>query len=248
MSAGTPKTIAVFGAGPALGLAVARRFGREGFRAALVSRTAARLDELVATLAAEGVEAAAFPADLADPAQAEAAVDAIERRFGTVDVLEYSPGGLSLGFAPTPITETGPAELRGPIDLFLNTPVGLARRVLPGMLERGEGTLLFSQGTSGRHPLPMLGNVGTAMAAMRHHVLTLNAALAGTGVYTGLLSIGGGIAGSEVHALMDGAASSSDGPALPEVEILDPADLAGLLWDLHLKRDRTEETAGNFGV
>ena len=248
MTAATSPTIAVFGAGPAFGLAVARRFGREGFRVALVSRTAARLEELAATLAAEGIEAAGFPADLGDPGRAEAAVDAIESRFGTIDVLEYSPGGLSLGFTPTPITETGPAELRGPLDLFLNTPVGLVRRLLPGMLERGSGTLLISQGTSGRHPIPMLGNMGTAMAGMRQYVLALNTALAGTGVYAGLLSIGGGIVGSEVHAVLNNASADVPQVGEPEVALVEPADLAGLLWDMYLRRDRAEETAGNVGV
>ena len=38
------KTIAVFGVGPGMGRAVARRFGREGFQVALVARNQTRLD------------------------------------------------------------------------------------------------------------------------------------------------------------------------------------------------------------
>ncbi|KND37998.1 SDR family NAD(P)-dependent oxidoreductase, partial [Streptomyces stelliscabiei] len=56
--------IAVIGAGPGLGLSIARRFGREGFQVALVSRTQDKLDALAARLAAEGIEAAGFAADV----------------------------------------------------------------------------------------------------------------------------------------------------------------------------------------
>jgi len=53
------KVIALFGAGTGLGVSVARRFGREGFRVALVARRKERLDALVADLADGGIEAAA---------------------------------------------------------------------------------------------------------------------------------------------------------------------------------------------
>jgi NAD(P)-dependent dehydrogenase (short-subunit alcohol dehydrogenase family) len=43
--------IAIVGAGPGLGLSIARRFGREGFAVALISRTQSRLDEMAAGLA-----------------------------------------------------------------------------------------------------------------------------------------------------------------------------------------------------
>ncbi|WP_329520074.1 SDR family NAD(P)-dependent oxidoreductase [Spirillospora sp. NBC_01491] len=239
------KTIAVFGAGSALGLSIARRFGREGFGVALVARDRARLDGLAATLAAEGVQAAAFAADLTDAAATAAAVDAIEARFGRIDVLEYGPGGLNLGFAPGPVTEIGPEELRTPLELFLLAPVGLVRRVLPGMIERGDGALLFTQGASAKYPIPFMGDIGTAMAAMRHYILTLSAGLEGTGVHAGTLTIGAGIKGSDVHRLLE--SDSYDGPRPEGLDLVDPAVLADVYWDMYVKRDRVEEVAGNFG-
>ena len=58
------KTIALFGAGTGLGTSLARRFGSAGYRVALVARRAAALEQLVTDLARDGIEAAAFPADL----------------------------------------------------------------------------------------------------------------------------------------------------------------------------------------
>jgi short-subunit dehydrogenase len=71
------KVLAVLGAGTGLGVSVAQRFGREGFRVALVARRKDRLDALVEKLAGEGVEAAAFAADLSEPAEVPALIAAI---------------------------------------------------------------------------------------------------------------------------------------------------------------------------
>ncbi|MGP4104750.1 hypothetical protein [Nonomuraea sp. KM90] len=62
------EVIAVFGAGIAARRLRARRFGRENFRVALAARRKDRLDAPVEQLAGEGIEAAAFTADLAEPA------------------------------------------------------------------------------------------------------------------------------------------------------------------------------------
>ncbi|MHB9863566.1 hypothetical protein [Streptomyces sp. YIM S03343] len=53
----------------------------------------ARLDALAAQHADEGIEAAAFPADLSDPAWLPPLVDAIRGSFGRIDGVEYTPIG-----------------------------------------------------------------------------------------------------------------------------------------------------------
>ena len=84
-------TIAIVGAGPGLGLAIARIFGSRGFDVALISRSREKLASLVAELAEDGITAAAFPADVRDrPALTQALADAASR-FGRIDVLEFSP-------------------------------------------------------------------------------------------------------------------------------------------------------------
>ena len=80
------KTIAIFGAGTGLGASLATRFGREGYRVALVARRAAPLEERVAELTRAGIEVAAFPADLTNLDSIPALVRSIEARFGAIDV------------------------------------------------------------------------------------------------------------------------------------------------------------------
>jgi NADP-dependent 3-hydroxy acid dehydrogenase YdfG len=228
------KTIAIIGAGPALGLAVARRFGREDFQVALVARGQGHLDTLTAELARDGVTAAGFPADFTDREATLAAVDSIEARFGPIDVLDYHPGGDGDWQRRAP--EIDVANAAALLGVTILTPVALVRRVLPGMLERGDGALLFAQGGAAKYPVPHLASAGLAQAGLRNYVHTLHADLAPKNVYAGTLLIGALIEGSAAHR---NAAAWADGDrSLP---VVTAADLADHLWDMYLKRDRPED-------
>src|SRR3954451_10160383 len=85
------SSIVIVGAGPNLGLAIARRFGREGLAVGLVSRDQAKLDGLVEQLEAEGIQAAGGAVDIREPGALAGAIGALADRLGAVEVLEYSP-------------------------------------------------------------------------------------------------------------------------------------------------------------
>ncbi|MEU6373591.1 SDR family NAD(P)-dependent oxidoreductase [Streptomyces sp. NPDC046909] len=240
------KVIAVLGAGTGLGVSLAHRFGREGFRVALVARRTDRLEKLVGELAERGVEAAAFPADLSDPAQVPALIGAIRARFGRIDVVEYGPIGTDVAF--TPATRLDAATLEKLTRLLLLTPVEVFRTVLPELTERGDGALLLTNGASAAHPYPQMSGPGPAMAGARNYVHTLHAELDGTGVYAGTLTIGRMIARSEGAEALgvpgDGVpAGKLELPGGLEVEVVDPDVLADHYWDMYTRRDRVEQTA-----
>ncbi|MDJ1132901.1 SDR family NAD(P)-dependent oxidoreductase [Streptomyces iconiensis] len=230
------KVIAVFGAGTGLGVSVARRFGREGFRVALVARRKDRLDALVEVLAGEGIEAVAFSADLSKPAEVPALVGAIRDRFGRIDVVEYGPISGEQGF--TPAAELDAATLQDLSPILLFTPVEVVRAVLPEWTERGEGAFLLAQGYSAAQPMPHLSGLGPVMAATRNYLYSLNAELADSGIYVGALTIASLIARSEVSAAAQAAFESADGPQFP---VADPDDLAEDYWNMYTKRDRVEQ-------
>jgi short-subunit dehydrogenase len=225
------KTIAIFGAGPGLGMAVAQRFGREGFRVALVARDASRLASMAGDLAAGGVEAAGFAADLTDQTAAQRAVDGIQDRFGAVDVLVYGPTpGEHLRRSPSELDVAAVARL---LDLYVLTPVALVGRVLPGMLERGDGGLLFAMGAAAKYPMPSFAG-GMALSSLRNYALALNAELGPRNVYAGTLVIG---------ALIEGSAAARNPSAWGngQVPVVAAGDLAGRCWDMYARRDRAEE-------
>ncbi|WP_186308383.1 SDR family NAD(P)-dependent oxidoreductase [Paraburkholderia sp. BCC1885] len=76
------KTIVIVGAGPRLGLAIAKRFGREGYRAVLIARRAEPLATMTATLGEEGIEAKGYVADVTDEESLERAFMQINRVSG----------------------------------------------------------------------------------------------------------------------------------------------------------------------
>lgn len=236
------KTIAIFGAGPALGLSIARRFSRERYQVALVARRQESLDELAAALPA--AQTATFRADLLDPAQLTAAVAAIEERFGHIDVAVWSPGGLDQ--PRVEVLDIDPDELPGQLGLLLLAPIRLAGLLLPGMRKRDDGAILYASGTSALAPVPQLGNVGIALAGMRNYVLAANIALSGEGVYLGVVPIGGLIKNSAAEAAVLNAPAQFEGFDMDALKLttLDPDDIAEVFWDLNLKRDRAEEVVG----
>ncbi|MFL5828153.1 MAG: SDR family oxidoreductase [Thermoleophilaceae bacterium] len=97
------KTLALVGAGPGLGLALAKRFGAAGFQVALLARNPDKLDQLVAELGELGVTARPYVADVTDRPGLTAALAQVESDFGAIDVLEYSPvPGVALCPPPKP--------------------------------------------------------------------------------------------------------------------------------------------------
>ncbi|MEQ1897556.1 MAG: SDR family NAD(P)-dependent oxidoreductase [Vicinamibacterales bacterium] len=212
------QTLVIVGTGPGLGLSIARRFGREGFRVGLIARRQTVLDECAGRLVSEGIEAAAFTADAAQPDQLTAALTQAERRLGAIDALEFSP--MPFTSMPT-FTAAGTTveDLMHHIRVQTIGAMVAARHVLPGMIERKRGTLIFTTGISAVMPLPLLTPVGMAMSAVRNYARCLHQELAPTGVYAGTVSIGTGIR-----------------PGTPG----DPDIIAELYWQLHVTRDRAD--------
>lgn len=96
------RTILVTGS-TGIAAAGARRFGAEGARVFVTSRTEAHCRALASELAAAGVEAEARPADLEDEGQVEDAVAAAHARFGRLDGLFGVAGGSGRRFGDGPV-------------------------------------------------------------------------------------------------------------------------------------------------
>lgn len=226
------KTIAIFGAGTGLGTSVAARFGREGYRVALVARRASSLEELAAELAKAGVEAQSFPFDLTDIAGIPAFVRSIEDKLGPIDVAMYAPVTSEVGFVPA--LDLDAAKLRPLSELLLFAPIEVARAVVPGMLARGDGAFVLGGGLTAVHTMPGMSGVGPVMAAARNFIFTLNAETKDRGVYAGTVTIGALIERSAGHRIMT---ASGQPIAFP---VISPDSIADEIWSLVTNRDRVE--------
>lgn len=227
------KTIAIFGAGTGLGASLATRFGREGYRVALVARRPAPLDERVAELGRASIEAAAFPADLTNLDGIPALVRSIEARFGSIDVAVYQPVG-HVGFVPA--VDLDAAKLQPMATIFTFSPIEVSHAVLPGMLARGDGAIVIVGGLTAVVPMAQLSGVGPMMAAARNYIFSLNAEVAPKGVYAGAVNIGAVIDGSAGFRAMTSGGATLD----PRYPLINPDDVAQELWTLVTKRDRVE--------
>jgi NADP-dependent 3-hydroxy acid dehydrogenase YdfG len=221
-------TIALVAAGERLGLSLGKVFGGHGFEVALIARSKERLRTLTRKLAADGVTAAGFPADVTDRSALAAAMDSAAGRFGGISVLHYSsPGaGTTETLRNTGALDVTVDNLRPQVECVCYGAITATHAVLPAMLAAGTGTLLYTTGGSSVTPAPVFVSAGMAGAALRKWVLTLNGALAGRGVYAGHVAIGTWIAGT---------------PGAPEgAPLKKPDDIARLYWDLHTGRAAVE--------
>ncbi|SFH21982.1 SDR family NAD(P)-dependent oxidoreductase [Streptomyces mirabilis] len=219
-------TLAIVGAGPGMGLAIARTFGNRGFGIALIARTKEKLQTLADQLGQEGIKAAAFPADVMDRASLTTALDAATAHFGGIDVLEYSPAPHSPvpGLAMAAASEVTVDNLQPQIEYTLYGAVAAAQAILPAMRKAGAGTLLFTTGGGSVSPVPAFGNVNAAAAALRNWVINLHNELADTGVHA-------------AHVAINTWIGDGGPPGFPTAT---PEQIAPLYWDLHERNHRSE--------
>ncbi|MFC9914125.1 SDR family NAD(P)-dependent oxidoreductase [Streptomyces sp. NPDC059862] len=208
-------TFALVGAGPGLGLATARRFGAAGHTVALVSRSAAHLEELAAELARDNVQAQGFAADVLDPASLTAALRTASDALGLIEILQYSP--VPRPDFMQPVLDTSADDLEAPLAFSVKGPVTCVNAVLPGMRALGRGTLLFVNGGSAVRPHPDRAGTSIAFAAESAYARMLHDALAPENIHAAQLIIPGAIR--------------------PDAEHGSPDVLARRLYDIHHKRD-----------
>ena len=231
-----PKSIAVFGAGPGLGQAVARRYAQGGYEVVLLGRRRQPLELLAQELSGGGADAHVITADLADTDAVPALAQQVRAMVGGLDAIYYAPTPDG-GFVPA--ADLTPQRAQAFMPLVFYSLLPIVQEFLPHMLEQGDGAILTAQGASTVQGLPDMSGPGPAQAAQRNYLQSLHAEVADKGVYVGMLYIGAIIENSAFHAWLQdakaaGTATREWGPTV------NPAHLAGLLWDMHIAMGEPE--------
>lgn len=152
--------IAIIGAGPGLGAAVARRFGREGFSVALIARDQSKLDTMVAELGSAGVTAQGYSADVRVPTELEDALGRAATDLGPISVLQYSP--LPSRDYLKPVLDLTPELALEAVQFSLLGLIHAVRAVLPSMRKSGQGSIILING--GTSVKARAGFAGTSVA------------------------------------------------------------------------------------
>ena len=211
----------IVGAGPNLGAAIARRFGREGMPVGLVSRNREKLESLADDLAQDRITAASAPADIRDASSLASAIGSLADRLGPIEVLEYSP--VPAGEYMRPVLETAVDDVRAALEFSVLGAVAAVTTVVGPMLERGSGTILFTTGGAAINPNPARTGVGIAFAGEVAYARMLHAELRDRGIHVGHTAIGGSIAPDGDHR---------------------PDDVADVLWRHHAERGEFQVRLG----
>ena len=194
------KTILVCGFGPGISTAVAERFGAEGFAVALVARNAERLDAGAKALAAKGIRAAAFPADLGDPGAAPALVARVRESLGPVTVVHWN----AYATAASDLLGAGADAVRGALDVAVTSLLATVQAALPDLRAAESPAILVTNGGLGRID-PRVDAMAITMNAMG--LALANAAkdklvgllaerLKGDGIYVGQVTVLGLVKGT----------------------------------------------------
>jgi 3-oxoacyl-[acyl-carrier protein] reductase len=157
------KTALVTGASRGIGRGIAEAFAREGASVAVnYHRSEAAAQEVVAAIVAGVGEAFAVQADIGDEGEVARMVEETLLRFGHLDVLVANAGILNQGR----LAEMDVAAWDEMMRTNLRGPFLCARAVLPGMLARGGGRIIFVASQLGQKGAPDLVHYSAAKAGV----------------------------------------------------------------------------------
>lgn len=192
------------GVGPGLGLAVARRFAREGMTAGLIARSEATVKAAAEELGSADV--LPVTADVTDEGALRAALDRVVDAYGVPEVVVYNA-------ALVQADRIGDLTARQHLDAFAVNVVGAittAAHLAPAMAERGSGSFLITGGMP--VPKPDYASLSLGKAGMRAVVTLLHQQYGAAGVHAASVTVSGGVSPGSLW---------------------DPDDIADHYWRLH---------------
>ena len=177
MTSGRPLAL-VTGASSGIGADLARELARNGHDLVLTARRVEPMRALATELSALGAASTVITADLSKPGAAAALAADISSRGLVLDVL-INNAGLGAG---GPFHESDPVRVSDMLYVNIVALTELTRALLPGMVARGRGRVMFVASTAGFQPGPSMA----VYSASKAFVLSLGEAISyelrGTGV------------------------------------------------------------------
>lgn len=212
----TWQTALVTGASSGIGREFARQLAADGTDIVIVARRAERLESLATEVRTDhGVDVEILAADLLDPEDRAG----VERRLvdvsPPVDLLVNNAGMSTFG----PFTDLDPEREARLVELNALTVLRLTHAAVPGMVERGRGTIINVSSMAGFQPLPMNTTYAATKAFVTSFSEGLHEELRGTGVHVTALCPG--FVHTEFH---EGGEIEDAG--IPEMAFMDADEVA----------------------
>jgi NAD(P)-dependent dehydrogenase (short-subunit alcohol dehydrogenase family) len=197
----------VAGASSGIGAAAAVDLAAHGFPVALGARRVEKCQEIVERIRADGGEAIAVHLDVTDPDSVKGCVERITEELGEIEVLVAGAGDTHFGR----LHEISTASFESQIQIHLVGANRLATAVLPGMVARQRGDVIFVGSDVALRQRPHMGAYGAAKAALVAMATNFQMELEGTGVRVSIVH-----PGPTKTSMGWGLPAESIGPALED--------------------------------
>jgi len=178
------ETALITGGGTGLGLGMARCLARAGAKVVLVGRREAELKRAMASI---GPSAAFVPHDITQLKRAGELISESERAAGAPISILVNNAGIHL---KKTATETSPEDFQSVLTTHVCAAQALTAAVLPGMLVRGHGHILFTASMASFIGIPLIIGYAAAKSAYLGMVRSLAAEVSGRGVRVNAIAPG----------------------------------------------------------
>ena len=222
-----PKTVLITGASRGIGAASARLFAQKGYQVAIhYHHSQDRAETLAQELRDSGAAVQLYACDVADRAGVQNMVEAVQKDFGTIDVLVCS-AGIARQELFTDITEASWREMMG---VDLDGVFHCCQAVLPGMIHRKSGRIVTLSS--------MWGQVGAscevAYSAAKAGVIGMTKALAQELGPSGITvnCVAPGVIDTEMHHNLSPETKAELAQETPLERLGTPEDVAQAIWFL----------------
>ena len=176
------KVAVIYGAGGAIGGAVARAFAAEGARVFLAGRVLAPVEVVAKDVVAAGGSAAAAEVDALDEQALDRHLRSVIDAAGRVDISFNAVGIPDTGILGVPLVELDVERFALPLATYPTSYFLTARLAARHMVRNGTGVIMRVTALHSRTGIPLVGGFGPAMAALEALTRDLSAELAPHGV------------------------------------------------------------------
>lgn len=181
------KLIIIIGAGPGISQGVARKFGKEGYKIALVARSENKLKELVNDLKKEGFDATYAIGDVADENNLKKAMSEIRESSGHASMILYNAAAVTV----KDILEQDWETIKSNLDISVGGYFNLMKAVLPYCITNKTGKLFVTGGGFALQGDPQWTSLSLGKAALRNLVQAFQKRVEGTNIHVAQLTVCG---------------------------------------------------------
>ena len=176
------KVAVIYGAGGAIGGAVARAFAREGAKLFLTGRHGVPVEAVAKDIVSAGGSAEAAEVDALDEQALDTHLQSVIDNAGRVDISFNAVGIPGTKILGVPLVELDVEQFSLPITTYATSYFLIARLAARRMVVNKSGVIMTATTQHSRMGIPLSGGYGPAMAAEEGLTRVLSAELAPQGI------------------------------------------------------------------